>query len=195
MAAMQPASQRLRAAEDIPEEADVSEAAPTPIQPRAAKGPGPMGYDDFPAMVHATDPEGWLIGVSDHWLAVMGYGREEGLGRHCTEFLTEESRHHALETVIPTVMRTDLCRDVACQFVDGIKAAAVFLAEQQFKLFPLVQNHFRKEIGEQDGNCLAVVSVRRIAHQARAGIAPMANDVHGELQTIQVFTRDFATNR
>ena len=116
MAAMQPASQRLRAAEDIPEDADVNEAAPTPIQPRAAKWLGPMGYDDFPAMVHATDPEGWLIGVSDHWLAVLGYGRDEVLGRHCTEFLTEESRHHALETVIPTVMRTDLCRDVECQF-------------------------------------------------------------------------------
>jgi diguanylate cyclase (GGDEF)-like protein/PAS domain S-box-containing protein len=119
MAAIQQASHRLRAAEDLPDDAvaGASPSASSSIQPQPAERLGFMGYDDFPAMVHAVDPEGHLIGVSDHWLAVMGYQREEVLGRYFVEFLTEESRHHALDTVIPTVMQTGLCRDVACQFV------------------------------------------------------------------------------
>ena len=119
MAAIEQASQRLRAAEDIAEDslADVSPSAPSSIPPQPSELLGLDGYDDFPAMVHAVDPEGRLIGVSDHWLAVMGYEREEVLGRYFVEFLTDDSRHDVLETVIPTVMLTGLCRDIACQFV------------------------------------------------------------------------------
>ena len=44
------------------------------------------------SMVHATDAEGRLVSVSDAWLAKLGYGREEALGRPIADFLAPELR-------------------------------------------------------------------------------------------------------
>jgi PAS domain S-box-containing protein len=41
-----------------------------------------------PAALHATDPYGTLLDVSDRWLALMGYARDEVLGRNMTAFYT-----------------------------------------------------------------------------------------------------------
>jgi PAS domain S-box-containing protein len=74
-------------------------------------------YHDTPTMLHSLDAEGRLVGVSDYWLGVMGYERGEVIGRKIVEFLSEESRRRALETVLPALMETGRIADVPYQFV------------------------------------------------------------------------------
>jgi PAS domain S-box-containing protein len=54
-------------------------------------------YNDTPVMLHSIDNEGRLVAVNEHWLKVMGYTREEVLGRPVTDFHTAESRRRAIE--------------------------------------------------------------------------------------------------
>jgi PAS domain S-box-containing protein len=49
-------------------------------------------YEQTPAMMHSIDIDGVLLSVSDRWLEVMGYSRDEVLGRRALEFFTEDSR-------------------------------------------------------------------------------------------------------
>ncbi len=74
-------------------------------------------YNHTPAMLHSIDRDGRLISVSNYWLDVMGYERDEVLGRRSTEFLSEASRRHAIEVILPEFMKTGECRDVEYQFV------------------------------------------------------------------------------
>jgi two-component system, cell cycle sensor histidine kinase and response regulator CckA len=74
-------------------------------------------YNETPVMLHSIDREGRLISVSDYWLAALGYTRDEVIGCGSIEFLTEESRRHAIEDVLPGFMRTGSCTNVEYQFV------------------------------------------------------------------------------
>jgi PAS domain S-box-containing protein len=74
-------------------------------------------YNETPVMLHSIDREGRLISVSDYWLREMGYGREEVLGRRSIDFLTPDSRQHAINTVLPEFFRTGSCKDVDYQFM------------------------------------------------------------------------------
>ena len=49
-------------------------------------------YRLTPAMLHTVDAEGRVITVTDHWLAKLGYSREEVLGRPITDFFTAAER-------------------------------------------------------------------------------------------------------
>ena len=44
-------------------------------------------YDRTPAAFHSVDAAGRLIQVSAEWLAFLGYGREEVLGRRPADFM------------------------------------------------------------------------------------------------------------
>jgi PAS domain S-box-containing protein len=48
-------------------------------------------YNRAPAPQHTLDTEGKIIGVSDYWLELMGYAREEVLGHSITKFLAPSS--------------------------------------------------------------------------------------------------------
>ena len=61
-------------------------------------------YNDTPVMLHSIDHDGRLISVSDYWLALLGYERNEVIGRRSVEFLTEKSRRQALEIDLPRFM-------------------------------------------------------------------------------------------
>lgn len=52
-------------------------------------------YRKTPAMMHWLDHNAVLIEVSDQWLKVMGYDREEVIGHKVFEFLTEKSQETA----------------------------------------------------------------------------------------------------
>ncbi|MCC7329788.1 MAG: sigma 54-interacting transcriptional regulator [Gammaproteobacteria bacterium] len=49
-------------------------------------------YESTPAMLHTIDPEGRITAVSNHWLAKLGYQRNEVIGRSILEFISDESR-------------------------------------------------------------------------------------------------------
>lgn len=74
-------------------------------------------YRRLPVMMHSIDARGLLCDVNDLWLETMGYTREEVLGRPSVEFLTEESRKHAREAVLPEFFRTGRNLNAAYQFV------------------------------------------------------------------------------
>lgn len=70
-----------------------------------------------PAMLQSIDEAGRLIGASDAWLAKLGYKREEVIGRLSSDFLTPESREHAIKNVLPEFFRRGHCENVEYQMV------------------------------------------------------------------------------
>ena len=74
-------------------------------------------YRETPAILHSIDPEGVLLEVSNRWTELLGYTREEVVGRRSIEFLTPQSRLYALQEVLPEFFRTGFCRNVPYQVV------------------------------------------------------------------------------
>jgi len=74
-------------------------------------------YHNAPAMLHSIDTKGRLMSVSDNWLDVLGYVREEVIGEKLTRFFTENSRNRAETTVFPNFFKTGICKDIPYQFV------------------------------------------------------------------------------
>jgi len=74
-------------------------------------------YHNTPAMLHSVDAKGRLISVSDNWLEVMGYERQEVIGEKLTRFFTENSRNLAETTVFPAFFKTGICKDIPYQFI------------------------------------------------------------------------------
>jgi diguanylate cyclase (GGDEF)-like protein/PAS domain S-box-containing protein len=74
-------------------------------------------YETTPAMLHSIDSQGRLLGVSDIWLAKMGYRREEVIGRPSVSFLTPASRERAVTQVLPLFFKQGRCDDVEYQMV------------------------------------------------------------------------------
>ena len=74
-------------------------------------------YHHTPVMLHSINRAGNLVEVNDYWLTVMGYERNEVLGRRSTDFLTKPSRDWALSTAIPQLFRTGAEKELELQFV------------------------------------------------------------------------------
>lgn len=73
-------------------------------------------YHTTPAMLHSIDAEGRLISVSDAWVEMMGYSREEAMGLRILDLHTDQSRDFAKEQALPEFFRTGEVRDVPYQF-------------------------------------------------------------------------------
>ncbi len=74
-------------------------------------------YHYTPAMLHSIDPKGRLVSVSDYWVEVMEYERDEVIGRPLTDFFATESRQYAERTVFPQFFKNGFCQDIPYQFV------------------------------------------------------------------------------
>ncbi len=74
-------------------------------------------YHNTPAMLHSVDKEGRLISVSDNWLEMLGYDREEVIGEKLTRFFNKASRILAEKTVFPEFFKIGMCKDIPYQFV------------------------------------------------------------------------------
>jgi PAS domain S-box-containing protein len=68
-------------------------------------------HEHAPAMLHAADADGRLVEVSGYWLRVMGYSREEVIGRRADDFFTDQSRRLAREKVWPQLLTTGRCHE------------------------------------------------------------------------------------
>jgi PAS domain S-box-containing protein len=53
-------------------------------------------YESTPAMLHTVNAEGRITAVSNHWLAKLGYQRNEVIGRSILDFIADESREALL---------------------------------------------------------------------------------------------------
>jgi PAS domain S-box-containing protein len=74
-------------------------------------------YHHTPAMLHSIDTNGRIVSVSDYWSEVMGYRRDDVIGRRLTAFFSEESRRYAEEKVFPEFFKTGFIQDVPYQFI------------------------------------------------------------------------------
>jgi PAS domain S-box-containing protein len=74
-------------------------------------------YVATPAMLHSIDPQGKILITSDAWLRTLGYARDEVVGRHITDFLTQESKERALQVNIPKFFATGTATDLPYQMV------------------------------------------------------------------------------
>jgi diguanylate cyclase (GGDEF)-like protein/PAS domain S-box-containing protein len=74
-------------------------------------------YNKTPCIMHSIDQDGKLTSVSDYWLQIFGYSRDEVIGRPSSDFLTPESQRYAKEHVLPEFFRTGSCVNVPYQFV------------------------------------------------------------------------------
>ncbi len=74
-------------------------------------------YQKTPVMLHSIDRTGRIFSVSDHWLEVLGYEREEVIGKKLSDFLSLQSRRYARETVLPEFFRAGFVKDIPYQMV------------------------------------------------------------------------------
>ncbi|HXY05020.1 MAG TPA: PAS domain S-box protein [Burkholderiaceae bacterium] len=87
-------------------------------------------YEATPAMLHSMDVEGRILSVSDAWLAHLGFVRSEVLDRPFSEFLAPVSRHMLQQEILPHLLRTGRCSEVALRMVrcDGNLIDVLFAA-------------------------------------------------------------------
>jgi len=74
-------------------------------------------YNNTPVMLHSINTAGRLISVSNYWLEVLGYERNEVIGRKLTDFFTEESARYAREVVFPLFLQNGFIKDISYQIV------------------------------------------------------------------------------
>lgn len=73
-------------------------------------------YNNTPVMMHTIDENFNFVNVSDYWLDIMGYEREEVIGLPGLNFTTEESGLSLVE-IRPQLIETGWIKDIPCQFV------------------------------------------------------------------------------
>lgn len=74
-------------------------------------------YHKTPVMLHSIDVEGRIIRVSDHWLEVMGYEREEVIGRDLVSFFTRDAKRYALNIIFPRFFKTGFSKDIPYTYI------------------------------------------------------------------------------
>ncbi len=81
-------------------------------------------YIETPVALHALDAEGRIIAVSDRWLELLQFGREEVMGRSITEFLTPAARARYRDHGEAPLPPGGTSRDTEYQFVKKSGALA-----------------------------------------------------------------------
>jgi PAS domain S-box-containing protein len=86
--------------------------------------------DRTPVMLHTTDAEGRLLSVSEAWLGALGYERREVIGRMFLAFLSDESRRHVVDNVLPELFSSGSVTGVVHEFMrkDGVKLPVLLSA-------------------------------------------------------------------
>ncbi|MFC3226981.1 PAS domain S-box protein [Marinibaculum pumilum] len=97
--------------------ADVTEARRAEARLRDSEARFRSLYQNTPVALHSVDPDGMLISVSNRWLTLLGYTREEVIGQRAVDFMTPESRRVALEVGIPEIQRTGGARNMHFQYL------------------------------------------------------------------------------
>jgi PAS domain S-box-containing protein len=74
-------------------------------------------YRETPLPLHAVGVDGKIERVSDAWLKLLGYPREDTIGRDLTDFMTEDSKRHYDKTIWPRLQLGEDVREAECRFV------------------------------------------------------------------------------
>jgi PAS domain S-box-containing protein len=74
-------------------------------------------YRGTPLPLHAVGLDGRIEQVSDAWLKLLGYPREDTTGRDLTDFMTEDSKRRYDKTIRPRLQLGEDIQEVECRFV------------------------------------------------------------------------------
>ena len=74
-------------------------------------------YESTPAMLHTVNADGRIIAVSNHWLAKLGYQRQEVIGRSILEFIADASREPLMGGRLQEVISQGNLKNVPRQMV------------------------------------------------------------------------------
>ncbi len=74
-------------------------------------------YHKTPAMLHSIDHQYCLVNVSDYWMEITGYDRDEVIGRKLTDFFTTESKNLAEKIILPQFFQRGLSKEVPYKFI------------------------------------------------------------------------------
>ncbi len=74
-------------------------------------------YEQAPVMMHSVDENGMICNINQKWLSVMGYEREEILGRCILDVMTPADADRARSEVFPPFWKQGFVNDVNYQFV------------------------------------------------------------------------------
>ncbi|GEO17683.1 bifunctional diguanylate cyclase/phosphodiesterase [Microvirga aerophila] len=74
-------------------------------------------YNKTPLPLHALNSEGIIEYVSDAWLDLLGYCRDEVIGRPITDFMTEDSVRQRSESVWSNLFKTGVAKDIEYRLV------------------------------------------------------------------------------
>lgn len=96
---------------------DVTELKRVEIALRASEARYRALYTKTPAMLDSIDADGNIVDVSDYFLEVFGYERDEIIGWPVTDFMTAASRVYAETVAIPQLIETGQIRDLSYQYL------------------------------------------------------------------------------
>ena len=74
-------------------------------------------YNNTPVALYSVDTDGRLLSVSNHWLTLLGYRRDEVIGSRSVDLMTPESRRLALQAGIPDIRQHGYARNLHFQFL------------------------------------------------------------------------------
>lgn len=74
-------------------------------------------YNATPALLFSCDGEGKLRGVSDHWLSVLGYHREEVLGQPIDCYLDDESARQFRNEALAVIASDKSVQDISLALI------------------------------------------------------------------------------
>ncbi|MCQ4331847.1 MHYT domain-containing protein [Stutzerimonas stutzeri] len=90
-------------------------------------------YSKTPLPLHSLDQEGCLQSVSDAWLSLVGYRREDVIGRPLINFMTERSARQMLSQDWPLLLKTGECLDAEYRLVARAGAFIDVLASSRLE--------------------------------------------------------------
>ncbi|WP_018387269.1 MHYT domain-containing protein [Ancylobacter sp. FA202] len=74
-------------------------------------------YRRTPLPLHSLGPDGCIAQVSDRWLSLLGYAREEVIGRPLTDFMTADSARRRTEEHWPRLLDTGELREAEYRLI------------------------------------------------------------------------------
>lgn len=91
-----------------------SSAIPTPAAFNNLTAPFSPSFSGNPAIMSTVDINGFIIEVNELWLNMLGYTREEVLGREALQFFDLTTRKHIADEFIPEVATTGSSKSEKC---------------------------------------------------------------------------------
>ncbi|MDX2353427.1 PAS domain-containing protein [Stutzerimonas xanthomarina] len=77
--------------------------------------------------LHSLDDQGRLESVSDAWLILMGYRREDVIGRPLINFMTERSARQMLDQDWPVLLGTGECLNATAWSQGAVSSSMYWL--------------------------------------------------------------------